>query len=66
MYSPKIHEELIPQLYRLAKGLHIPMTRLVHALLAQGIERLQQGAVHVDELPVGGSARKKQTKQRSQ
>lgn len=66
MYSPKIREELIPQLYRLAKGLHIPMTRLVNALLAHGIERIEQGVEHVREPPAGGSSRTQRAKRRAQ
>jgi hypothetical protein len=40
MYSPKISPTLIPRLYRLAKALKIPMTRLVHQLLEQGTEQV--------------------------
>ena len=64
LYSPKIREDLIPQLYRLAKGLHMPMTRLVNALLMHGIERMEQGVENVKEPPVGGSPRKPRTKRR--
>ena len=42
MYSPKIREELIPRLYRLARGLNMPMTRVVNALLAHGIARVEE------------------------
>ena len=49
MYSPKIDEALIPQLYRLAQALNLPMTHLVNRLLAHGIERLKQGAENVSE-----------------
>ena len=66
LYSPKIGEDLIPQLYRLAKGLNMPMTRLVNALLAHGIERLEQGVENVSEPPAGGSPKKKPTQQRVQ
>lgn len=65
MYSPKIREDLIPQLYRLAKRLEMPMTRLVNALLTHGIERLEQGVEHVSELPAGSSPRTKRTKRRA-
>lgn len=37
MYSPKISEELIPVLYRMAKARGIPMTTLVNELLSKGI-----------------------------
>ena len=33
MYSPKIAEELIPMLYRLAKQRKMPMTRLVNGMI---------------------------------
>lgn len=38
MYSPKIAEELIPHLYRMAKGQGIPMTHLVTNILRKHIE----------------------------
>ncbi len=37
MYSPKIHKDLIPHLYRWRCELRIPMTRLVNAILATAI-----------------------------
>jgi len=42
MYSPKIDEDLIPCLYRLAKFMHMPMTRLVSMILAQVVEDLKR------------------------
>lgn len=33
MYSPKIAEELVPVLYRLAKDRKMPMTRLVNGII---------------------------------
>lgn len=36
-YSPKIHEDLIPVLYRLARAKKIPMTRLVDEILRDGL-----------------------------
>lgn len=65
MYSPKICEDLIPQLYRFAKRLDMPMTRLVNALLAHGIERLEQGVEQISEPPAGGSSRKQRVKRRA-
>jgi len=38
MYSPKIDEELIPALYRLAKEKKIPMTRLVNRMIRCALE----------------------------
>jgi hypothetical protein len=43
MYSPKIEEKLIPALYRLAKALNVPMTRLVNAMIVKGIEQIERG-----------------------
>ena len=37
MYSPKISEELVPVLYRLAKDLKMPMTRLVDGIIRQAL-----------------------------
>lgn len=33
MYSPKINEDFIPALYRLAKGRKKPMTQLVNEII---------------------------------
>jgi hypothetical protein len=49
MYQPKIRDDLIPRLYRLAKALHIPMTRLVNHILEHGIIRVEEGAENVRE-----------------
>ena len=35
MYSPKINEEFIPALYRLAKERKKPMTQLVNGIISQ-------------------------------
>ena len=37
MYSPKISEELVPALYRLAKDRKMPMTRLVNGIIRQAL-----------------------------
>ena len=39
MYSPKINEEIIPELYKLAKEKRIPITRLTDTLLADALEK---------------------------
>ena len=49
MYSPKISQDLIPKLYRLAKAGNIPMTELVNQLITEGIARLEQAAENVNE-----------------
>lgn len=38
IYLPKIDEKLIPELYRLAKELGMPMTRLVNVMIVEGAE----------------------------
>lgn len=42
MYSPKIKEEFIPVLYRLAKEQNVSMTKLVNEMVEQGITKLQR------------------------
>ncbi|MCC7213185.1 MAG: hypothetical protein IT451_15245 [Candidatus Brocadia sp.] len=37
MYSPKISEELIPKLYRLAKSKGVKMTTLVNEIIEKAI-----------------------------
>jgi hypothetical protein len=37
MYTPKISEELVPVLYRLAKERSIPMTRLVDGIIRRAL-----------------------------
>ena len=45
MYSPRIREDLIPPLYRLAKARGVPMTRLVSDILGAAL-----AAVRVEEV----------------
>jgi hypothetical protein len=42
MYSPKIRDDLIPLLYRLARQEGKPMTRLVDEILRAEVERRVQ------------------------
>ena len=42
MYSPKIRDDLIPLLYRLARQEDKPMTRLVDEILRVEVERRLQ------------------------
>ena len=53
MYQPKIRDDLISRLYRLAKALNIPMTRLVNHILEHGIVRVEQGVEHVSDKATG-------------
>ena len=48
LYQPKIADEHIRQLYQWAKRLQMPMPRLVNALLAHALTRLEQVAVNVE------------------
>jgi hypothetical protein len=45
MYSPKIAEDLIPVLYRMAKGKNIPMTRLVDAMIRESVTKEENSKV---------------------
>jgi len=45
MYSPKIKEELIPYLYRLAKHNGVPMTKLVNGFLEQLISQFKNSDI---------------------
>jgi len=49
LYQPTIADDHIRQLYQWAKRLQIPMTRLVNALLAHGLTRLEQGVENVSD-----------------
>ena len=66
LYQPKVADAHIRTLYQWAKHLDVPMTHLVHALLAHGIERLEQGVENVSEPPAGGYPRKQRKKRRAQ
>ena len=50
MYSPKIKEDLIPVLYRLAREMKIPMTRLVSSLIEKAIEEIERSKDHEHDL----------------
>lgn len=39
MYSPKIHETLIPKLYKIARRKGQPMTKIVNQFVEQGLDR---------------------------
>ena len=52
MYQPRIEDEHIRALYQWAKRLEMPMTRLVNALLAHALVRLEQGVENVSEPPL--------------
>jgi len=41
VYSPKINEELIPDLYKIAKAKKIPMVRLVNDILSETLKNIR-------------------------
>ena len=57
MYTPKISEELVPVLYRLAKDRRMPMTRFVDGIIRQALasNNVPQGR-SVASLPVANEA----------
>jgi len=65
MYSPKIREDLISRLYRLARAGEVPMTQLVNRLLEQGIAELEHEGEKVSEPPQGAYQRR-QTRQKEE
>ena len=58
LYQPKIADEHIRELYQWAQRLEMPMTRLLNALLAHALVRLEQGVENVSD-PPGGSYRRR-------
>ncbi len=50
MYSPKISEELIPDLYRIKKEKKVPMTGLVNWIIREFIRRYK---IEKDNRPLG-------------
>lgn len=51
MYSPKIREELIPVLYRLARHRGVTMTRLVDTMLRESLARCADPASQENPQP---------------
>jgi hypothetical protein len=43
MYSPKIREDLIPRIYRTAKGAGLAMTTWVNQVLEQALSEKDEG-----------------------
>ena len=67
MYSPKIREDLIPILYKIAKEQEIPMTELVDRMIREEVSKyehnfLQQHRGDAGRLDRGdGSSRREST-----
>jgi hypothetical protein len=66
LYQPKIADVHIRQLYRWAKRLEIPMTRLVNSLLAHALVRLEQGGENVHETTPAAYRQRKRRPQEEQ
>ncbi|KKL15704.1 hypothetical protein LCGC14_2502940 [marine sediment metagenome] len=49
-YSPRISEELIPKLYRLARYFKTPMTKLIDHIIKDYFARLEEAS---KEMPYG-------------
>jgi hypothetical protein len=64
MYQPRIEDDHIRALYQWAKRLEMPMTRLVNALLAHALARLEEGAETIQE-PAGRAYRPRSTRGKS-
>jgi len=47
MYSPKISEDLIPKVYRLAKAENKPMTRVVDEILRNYLNEIEIGGKQI-------------------
>ncbi len=47
MYSPKIHEDLISDLYKLSRAHQQPMTKFVNDILLQEVHSLTQNGNHI-------------------
>ena len=58
MYSPKIAEDLVPKLYRMAKANGLPMTRVVDGILREALD----GADHSETAAKLNAARRKKVK----
>ena len=48
MYSPKISEDLIPRIYRMAKFRKMPMTKLVNQILKEQLDDIDV-VVHAEK-----------------
>ncbi len=54
MYSPKIREDLIPRLYRIAKQAGMPMTRWVNRLIETALREEAQRTAANPQPRTGG------------
>ena len=56
IYQPKMREELIPRLYRMAKARSMPMTHLVSEIVEAALDRFEKGDEVVSDLPAAYQA----------
>ncbi len=45
MYSPKIREELIPEIYRIARARGIRITTLVNSIIEKALDEMKDGNI---------------------
>ena len=57
MYSPKISEELIPDLYRIKRDMKVPMTGLVNYILRKYIKEWKHNEKNINTLGRDGNIR---------
>jgi hypothetical protein len=53
MYSPKIREDLIPVLYKIAKEQEIPMTELVDRIIREEVSKYEHYLLQLHEGDAG-------------
>ncbi len=53
MYSPRIKEDLVPKLYRIAKEEGLAMTKLVDQILRDGLSRRKNKKGRENEVKMG-------------
>ncbi|HEX3036003.1 MAG TPA: hypothetical protein VHT73_12920 [Thermodesulfobacteriota bacterium] len=50
MYSPKISEDLIPRLYKVAKARGVPMTKLINRILKRSLIYMERKEMMKNQL----------------
>lgn len=56
MYSPRIREDLIPRLYRIAKARRIPMTRFVNGIVERELDAIERAVDRTNRVCEEGSS----------
>ena len=57
MYSPRIRDELIPDIYRAAKALGIPMTTWVNQVIGQALAEFSESQKEIEQSKQTGLTR---------